>query len=241
MTDITVGYHNDRLVAVKESGDPARSARLRHEAELLSRLDHPGVVRLVDFTEGPPAILRSVFVGPDTWLRHAPVGEFQAPALAALIATVADLHETGIAHGALEAAHILVGEKHRPILCGLGDGNTACDVGIADDRRALAALIDQLGTDDALLAQARADLEDPSVSLRAVVRRLDMQSSATVSTNRRFPRLTVPTIERGGTQTRGSVAVYWGALLEANADRLVDPDLIMPGQMLTLPPLTAGS
>ena len=30
------------------------------------------------------------------------------------------------------------------------------------------------------------------------------------------------------------------ALLEANAD-LVDPDLIMPGQMLTLPPLTAGS
>ena len=166
MTDITVGYHNDRLVAVKESDDPARSARLRHEAELLSRLDHPGVVRLVDFTEGPPAILRTVFVGPDTWLRHAPVGEYQAPALAALIATVADLHETGIAHGALEAAHILVGEKHRPILCGLGDGNTACDAGITDDRRALAAIIDQLGTDDAPLAQAQADLEDPSVSLR---------------------------------------------------------------------------
>ena len=196
MTDITVGYHNDRLVAVKESDDPARSARLRHEAELLSRLDHPGVVRLVDFTEGPPAILRTVFVGPDTWLRHAPVGEYQAPALAALIATVADLHETGIAHGALEAAHILVGEMHRPILCGLGDGNTACDAGITDDRRALTAIIDQLGTDDAPLTQAQADLEDPSVSLRAVVRRLDMHSSATVSTNRRFPRLTVPTIER---------------------------------------------
>ena len=47
--------------------------------------------------------------------------------------------------------------------------------------------------------------------------------------------------ERSGTQTRGSVAAYWGALLEANADRLVDPDLIMPGQILTLPPLTAGS
>lgn len=196
MTDLTVGYHNDRLVAVKESDDPARSARLRHEADLLSHLDHPGVVRLVDFTEGPPAILRTVFVGRDTWLRHAPGGEFQAPALAALIATVADLHETGIVHGALEAAHILVGEKHRPILCGLGYGNTACDAGIADDRRALAALIDQLGTDDALLAQARAELEDPSVSLRAVVRRLDMQSSVTVSTSRRFPRLTVPTIER---------------------------------------------
>ena len=189
MTDITVGYHNDRLVAVKASDDAARSARLRHEAELLSRLDHPGVVRLIDFTEGPPAVLRTAFVGPDTWLRHAPVGEFRAPALAALIATVADLHETGIAHGALKAARVLVGEKHRPILCGLGDGSTACDAGITDDRRALSALIDQLGTDDALLAQARADLEDPSVSLRAVVRRLDMQSSAPVSANRRFPRL----------------------------------------------------
>ena len=48
-------------------------------------------------------------------------------------------------------------------------------------------------------------------------------------------------VERSGMQTRGSVAAYWGALLETNADRLVDPDLIMPGQMLTLPPLTAGS
>ncbi len=47
--------------------------------------------------------------------------------------------------------------------------------------------------------------------------------------------------ERSETPTRGSVAAYWGALLKANADRLLDPDLIMPGQMLTLLPLTAGS
>ncbi len=196
MKDLAIGYHNDRLVAVKESDDPARSARLRHEADLLSRLDHPGVVRLVDFTEGPPTILRTVFISPDTWLRHAPVGEFRAPALAALNATVADLHEAGTAHGALEAAHILIGEGHRPILCGLSDGTTACDASIADDRRALAALVDQLGTNETPLAQVRADLVDPSVSLRAVIRRLDEHSSAPVSTNRRFPRLTLPAIER---------------------------------------------
>mgnify|MGYP003313626890 CR=1 FL=1 len=47
--------------------------------------------------------------------------------------------------------------------------------------------------------------------------------------------------ERSETPTRGSVAAYWGKLLEANADRLGDPALIMPGRMLTLPPLTAGS
>ena len=222
MTDITVGYHNDRLVAVKASDDAARSARLRHEADLLSRLDHPGVVRLIDFTEGPPAVLRTAFVGPDTWLHHAPVGEFRAPALAALTATVADLHESGIAHGALEAAHVLVGEKHRPILCGLGDGSTACDAGITDDRRALAALIDQLGTDDALLAQARADLEDPSVSLRAVVRRLDMQSSAPVSSNRRFPRL--PPAVEPRQFALPAIAIAVALLLVAGALRLTGGD-----------------
>lgn len=222
MTDITVGYHNDRLVAVKASDDAARSARLRHEADLLSRLDHPGVVRLIDFTEGPPAVLRTAFVGPDTWLHHAPVGEFRAPALAALTATVADLHESGIAHGWLEAAHVLVGEKHRPILCGLGDGSTACDAGITDDRRALAALIDQLGTDDALLAQARADLEDPSVSLRAVVRRLDMQSSAPVSSNRRFPRL--PPAVEPRQFALPAIAIAVALLLVAGALRLTGGD-----------------
>ena len=222
MTDITVGYHNDRLVAAKASDDAARSARLRHEADLLSRLDHPGVVRLIDFTEGPPAVLRTAFVGPDTWLHHAPVGEFRAPALAALTATVADLHESGIAHGSLEAAHVLVGEKHRPILCGLGDGSTACDAGITDDRRALAALIDQLGTDDALLAQARADLEDPSVSLRAVVRRLDMQSSAPVSSNRRFPRL--PPAVEPRQFALPAIAIAVALLLVAGALRLTGGD-----------------
>ena len=222
MLDITVGYHNDRLVAVKASDDAARSARLRHEADLLSRLDHPGVVRLIDFTEAPPAVLRTAFVGPDTWLHHAPVGEFRAPALAALTATVAGLHESGIAHGALEAAHVLVGEKHRPILCGLGDGSTACDAGITDDRRALAALIDQLGTDDALLAQARADLEDPSVSLRAVVRRLDMQSSAPVSSNRRFPRL--PPAVEPRQFALPAIAIAVALLLVAGALRLTGGD-----------------
>ena len=131
MTDIMVGYHNDRLVAVKETDDSARSARLSHEEDLLSRLDHPGVVRIVDLTEGPPAILRTVFVGPDAWL------------------------------------------------------------------------------------------VEPGDNLRAI--------AETILT------------ERSETTTRSSVAAYWGALLEANADQLVDRDLIMPGQMLTLPLLTTGS
>ncbi|MEO0495306.1 MAG: LysM peptidoglycan-binding domain-containing protein [Actinomycetota bacterium] len=34
---------------------------------------------------------------------------------------------------------------------------------------------------------------------------------------------------------------YWAALIEANEAQLADPDLIVPGQVLTLPPITAGS
>ena len=47
--------------------------------------------------------------------------------------------------------------------------------------------------------------------------------------------------ERTETPSQGSVDAYWRALLTANADRLVDPDLVMPGQILDLPPLTGGS
>ena len=121
----------------------------------------------------PPSSARCSSVA---WLRHAPGGEFQAPALAALIATVADLHETGI--GPASKQRTSSSARSTDPSCVASATATRCAIaGIADDRRALAALIDQLGTDDALLAQARAELEDPSVSLRAVVRRLDMQSS----------------------------------------------------------------
>ena len=53
-------------------------------------------------------------------------------------------------------------------------------------------------------------------------------------------------LERGGvgSTSDGAVAAYWRRLIVANADRLADPgnpDLILPGQVLTLPtPLPAG-
>ncbi|MEO0495001.1 MAG: hypothetical protein AAF081_16470, partial [Actinomycetota bacterium] len=141
MTGITVGRHEGRLVAVKQSDEPERRARLRHEATMLAQLDHPGVVHLVDVDEGPPATVRTLFVGPDTWARATPTGTELTDAVAAVIATVADLHDSGVTHGAIEPAHIVIGDAGRPILCGFGDAAPATPTRLLDDRVALASLV----------------------------------------------------------------------------------------------------
>ena len=43
--------------------------------------------------------------------------------------------------------------------------------------------------------------------------------------------------------TDETIAAYWRVVIEANLDRLVEPgnpDLIMPGQEIVLPPITRG-
>lgn len=46
----------------------------------------------------------------------------------------------------------------------------------------------------------------------------------------------------GGAPNEAETARYWAALIDANASELADPDLIFPGQVLTLPAMpTAGS
>lgn len=48
--------------------------------------------------------------------------------------------------------------------------------------------------------------------------------------------------QHGDAPDEGETARYWGALIEANTSVIADPDLIFPGQVLTLPPApTAGS
>lgn len=192
MTGITVGHHGDTLVAVKQADEPDARARLRQEATILAKLDHPGVVRLVGFDEGPPAALRTAFVGPDSWAHHLPTGEARFDALAAVVATVADLHDAGVAHGALTPAHVLVGADGRPILCGLGDAGPASPTGVDRDRLDLAALVQQIDASDPLLAEAAADLENPTVSLRSVVRRLDTRTVAPTPSPRRLALPHVP-------------------------------------------------
>jgi hypothetical protein len=214
MTDITVGYHDDRLVAVKETDDPGRSARLGRKADPLSRLDHPGNVRLVDLTEGPPAILRTVFVGPDTWQRRAPVDEFRAPALAALIAAVAD--------------------ESRIVVTDIGSASPSVTE----------IVLHELGP--VTVPPTTAPFESPATNPATPPPRSShcaVDHRHQVGRARRQP-LGDRRNRHQRTQRDDNLRLDFHLLrrvLEANADHLVDPDLIMPGQMLTRPPLTAGS
>ena len=173
MSGITVGRVGDELIAVKRA-DPDDPRRRRAEADLLSRLDHPGIVHLVAFVDGDPAELRTRYVGTDTWARTPPTTDDAIVAgLAAVAATIADLHAAGTNHGALRAEHVLIGPDRHPVLCGLADARPLDASAEADDLLALAGLIRELSatTDDRLRLDL-ADLADRAAGGELTARRL---------------------------------------------------------------------
>lgn len=148
MAAVTVSRNGDRLIAVKLV--PAeRSSDIEREAEFLRRLDHPGVVRFVDLVETPDGdrALHTEFVSSDTWAtRPLTDPSERAAGMAALAAVVADLHDLGVAHRQLTAAHVLHGDGDRPVLCGL----TRADEATSDNRRTDLAALADLCHDDAI-------------------------------------------------------------------------------------------
>lgn len=159
---ITVSRRDDELIAVKRA-DPDDPGRRRAEAELLARLDHPGVVEFVAFVDGDPAELQTRYVGTDTWSRVPPTLPDRAIAgLAAVTATVADLHDLDICHGALRAEHVVAGSDQRPILCGFADARPF------DPSDAIADLVGLAG----VIRDTAAALPDhPRLELEALARR----------------------------------------------------------------------
>lgn len=144
MAGITVTRRNGNLLACK-TARPEDSDRIRHEAQLLRRLEHPGVVQFVDFVEGHPVELYLAFVGPDSWATQPPNTPAESlEALASAASIVADLHDLGTVHGALCPEHVLVAPDKRPVLCGLADAAASSEAGCARDLAGFAGLIDHL-------------------------------------------------------------------------------------------------
>ncbi len=114
-------------VAVKR----AEPERLVAEADVLGRLDHAGVIRLVELADrdGDP-VLVTEYIGPRTMASVGVMPPERAAALAAdLATTVADLHALGVVHGAIQPEHVLLAGD-RTVLCSLG---ADADCAPADD------------------------------------------------------------------------------------------------------------
>ena len=142
MATVTVSRSGDRLVAIKEV--PAeQAAEIEREAELLRRLEHPGIVRFVDLVDTPGGgrALHTEFVSSDTWATRPLTDPAQrAAGMAALAAVVAELHDLGVSHLRLTGGHVLHGEDDRPVLCGLARAGDATPENRRTDLAALADL-----------------------------------------------------------------------------------------------------
>jgi tRNA A-37 threonylcarbamoyl transferase component Bud32 len=143
---------DDGLVVVKEARSDGDVVRLTHEAAMLARCRHPGVVDLLGVDE------RAIR------LRHAGtalsrLGPFPADHAAGIVCAVADvvnaLHRLGVVHGDIEAAHVLLDERGRPRLCGFGQATERTDDGAADDVAAIGRLLGTLLRAGGDLAWAR--------------------------------------------------------------------------------------
>ena len=104
---------------------PARE-RLRREANVLRHARHPGVVDLVELRtdDDGSTVLVTRLAGSHTLETWTPPSlDEVAGVLVVLAETLADLHHLGLAHGALDAGHVVVDADGRPVLCGF-DGSS---------------------------------------------------------------------------------------------------------------------
>ena len=180
MAAVTVSRSDDRLIAVKQV--PAeRASELEREADLLRRLDHPGLVRFIDIVETADGgrALHTEFVNSDTWATRPLTDPAErAAGMAALAAVVADLHQLGIAHLQLAPPHVLHGPNDRPVLCGLSGAAEATPENRQSDVAALGGLCHDPPLGRGALAGKLSSLADAAqagmLSARELARRLDL-------------------------------------------------------------------
>lgn len=118
-----------RTVAVKRvrvGADPALRDRVRHEATILSTLDHPNVVRVLDVIEdrGEVALVMPHAEGGSLADRLRDRGALPlTPAvgiITGLAAALAAVHRSGIVHRDVTPDNVLLTRDDEPLLCDFG-------------------------------------------------------------------------------------------------------------------------
>jgi tRNA A-37 threonylcarbamoyl transferase component Bud32 len=129
---VYLGYDPDvkRRVAIKvlhpgRLDQPEAVGRFHREACAIARLEHPGIVRLFDYSRhGPPYYLVTEFVEgvePGEWCRRAGGGHRRAGELVARIAEVVEYaHARGVCHRDLKPGNLLIDEQGNPHVLDFG-------------------------------------------------------------------------------------------------------------------------
>lgn len=135
-----------KAVAIKEfpAGSRALQWHAWTEAELLSKLDHPAILKIHRFgeEEGRPYIVMALVEGPSLErriLEQGPMFQEDAVRMVQRIAEgIAHAHAAGICHGDLKPRNILLpqGDPQRALICDFGltgQGTRAGDVAALSD------------------------------------------------------------------------------------------------------------
>jgi hypothetical protein len=112
----------DRQVAVKvlrAPDDPGLLERFRREAEVMARIEHPNLVRLLDYeVDGPFPLLVMEFV-PGRDLAKPPRPE-PVPTMLEVGEALTAMHQARLLHRDVKPANILIGDEGRVVLADLG-------------------------------------------------------------------------------------------------------------------------
>jgi hypothetical protein len=138
---IEVDLRDDELVVVKTALSPQAELRLERERDRLAAARHPGVVELLDGHDDSAATMTMAWAGGRSLETVRPALADAIVLLASVCTTVADLHEMGMAHGRLDATHVVV-ERRRARLCGFaGQDPGEPEPTPSDDVAALGTLV----------------------------------------------------------------------------------------------------
>ncbi|MBX2804025.1 MAG: protein kinase [Myxococcales bacterium] len=115
----------ERALKVLLDTTPLAAERFAAEAQLLSRIEHPNVVRVHALHEGPPPwLVMDLLVGHDLHEhmdRHGPMDPERAARLFADLASgLAAVHAEGVRHRDLKPANVLLGDDGVPRLIDFG-------------------------------------------------------------------------------------------------------------------------
>ncbi len=115
-------------VALKTARTPDQRAWLLREATVLGRVEHPGIVRLIEHDLQGEWLAMDYVRGPSlrSWGKDQPLPQL-VEAGARIAEAVAHLHQCGILHGDLKPDNVMVDEQGQPRLIDLGMARRLAD------------------------------------------------------------------------------------------------------------------